>query len=355
MSIKRFVPLLLSTALLLTLGCSKKGESAPAAQPEPSVPKIVAVEDFFDWGSIRQGEIVDHKFQLRNTGSADLLISKVKSSCGCMAAVSSATTISPGQTGEISAKFDSAGRQGPSRKMISVFSNDPQKPELKLAMGGFITTDVEVTPAKLDLGEVSKGKKSTARFKLQVKDASRTKVSGVRVEDPQFVVKLVEGSAESDGEYEVAFLGSDKLGPLMVRIDISTEGSSVPAFKLPVNLVVVSDLKYARSMTFFKGDDDKYAPATIEVTSRSGKSVEVKEATDPSGGLTLEILASKGRKVEVRATVSDKAGSAPPRGKVVLATTNKDEPSIEIEYMIAKGKRPVLMPMAKAKPASKAN
>jgi hypothetical protein len=140
----------------------------------------------------------------------------------------------------------------------------------------------------------------------------------------------------------------------MVRVDISTEGSTVPAFKLPVDLVVVSDLKYSRAMTFFKGDDDKYAPSTIELSSRSGKTVEVKEATDPSGALTLEILTAKGRKVEVRATVSDKAASAPPRGKILLATTNKDEPSVEIEYMIARGKRPVLMPMA-AKPQSDAN
>lgn len=349
MTSQRFTLIFLATALVAVIGCSKQEEAAPQTQPEAAAPKAVAVEDFFDWGSIRQGDVVEHKFQLRNTGTADLLIKKVTSSCGCVAAVASANTIPPGQTGEVSAKFDSAGRQGPSRKTVSVFTNDPTTPELKVALGGFITTDVEVTPNKLNLGDVLKGQKSSIKFKLHVKDPARTKVSSVRLEDPQFAIKLVEGNAESDGEYELTFLGSDKLGPMMVRIDISTEGSTVPAFKLPVNLIVVSDLKYVRNATFFKAADDKYAPQTLEITSRSGKPLEIKKAEDQGGALTVELLTAKGTKAEVRATVTEQAAANPgaQRGKIVLTTTNKDEPVVEIDYIVAKGKRPVFMPMAK--------
>jgi hypothetical protein len=228
-----------------------------------------------------------------------------------------------------------------------VFTNDPKTPELKVAMGGFITTDVEVSPSKLNLGEVMKGKKATARFKLNVKDTSSTKISAVTLEDPQFEVKLVEGSPSANGEYEVTFLGSDKIGPMMVRIDISTEGSSVPTFKLPIDLVVVGDLKYPRNLSFFKGDDANYAPKTIEVSSRSGKTVQITKAEDASGALLLDITTPKGPKATVQAKVSDKASSLSPRGKIALSTTNKDEPIVEIEYMIAKGKGPQLMPTLK--------
>ena len=51
----------------------------PAAQSE-AAPKIFSVEPVFDFGEVRQGEKVEHVFELRNTGTTDLVIKKATGS-----------------------------------------------------------------------------------------------------------------------------------------------------------------------------------------------------------------------------------------------------------------------------------
>lgn len=51
----------------------------PATHIEAS-PKIFSVEPLFDFGEVRQGEKVEHVFQLRNTGTANLVIKRATGS-----------------------------------------------------------------------------------------------------------------------------------------------------------------------------------------------------------------------------------------------------------------------------------
>ncbi|MFW5659430.1 MAG: DUF1573 domain-containing protein, partial [Bacteroidota bacterium] len=36
-----------------------------------------------DFGSMKEGEVVEHTFNFKNVGKSDLIIQKVKPSCGC--------------------------------------------------------------------------------------------------------------------------------------------------------------------------------------------------------------------------------------------------------------------------------
>ena len=51
----------------------------PAKQSE-AAPKIFSVEPVYDFGEVRQGQKVEHVFQIRNTGTADLAIKKATGS-----------------------------------------------------------------------------------------------------------------------------------------------------------------------------------------------------------------------------------------------------------------------------------
>jgi hypothetical protein len=75
-------------------------------------PKIVAEKRDFQFGSILQGEKIAHVFKFHNAGDAPLHIEKVRTSCGCTAAVLSAKAILPGETGELKSTFDSARFSG---------------------------------------------------------------------------------------------------------------------------------------------------------------------------------------------------------------------------------------------------
>lgn len=79
--------------------------------------------EFHDFGVIIQGELVVHTFTFKNTGSKDLIIRDISSTCGCTVPTYTKKPIAPGQTGKIEVSFSSAGRKGRQHKSISVLTN----------------------------------------------------------------------------------------------------------------------------------------------------------------------------------------------------------------------------------------
>mgnify|MGYP003114843336 CR=1 FL=1 len=75
-----------------------------------------------DYGSITQNSDGTRIFSFTNTGDAPLLISKVKTTCGCTVPSYSKAPILPGQTGELEIKYNTK-RLGAFTKTITVTSN----------------------------------------------------------------------------------------------------------------------------------------------------------------------------------------------------------------------------------------
>lgn len=95
------------------------------------LPKIEFERTSFDFGVIEQGEIVSHTYKFKNTGSSDLIITKVAATCGCTVPKYSKEPIAPGKEGVVEVIFDSAGRNGMQHKSLTIVSNNqPNKMEL---------------------------------------------------------------------------------------------------------------------------------------------------------------------------------------------------------------------------------
>jgi hypothetical protein len=92
------------------------------AQSEPQA-EIVFEKSSFDFGDIKQGEVVNAVFKFKNTGKAPLILSNVATTCGCTVPSWPKEPIPPGKSAEISASFNSAGKMGQQNKVITVFSN----------------------------------------------------------------------------------------------------------------------------------------------------------------------------------------------------------------------------------------
>ncbi len=103
---------------------------------------LAPVVDFdkitYDFGTISQDKVIEHIFNLTNTGKSNLYIRKVGASCGCTAVVPSKTTIAPGETTEIKAVFNPAGREGNQKKAITVITNDPKRSKTVLWLNGIV-------------------------------------------------------------------------------------------------------------------------------------------------------------------------------------------------------------------------
>lgn len=81
-----------------------------------------------DYGTIEQNADGERIFKFTNTGEAPVVITQVKTSCGCTVPSYSRTPVLPNETGEIKVKY-ATNRIGAFKKTITVMSNasEPNK------------------------------------------------------------------------------------------------------------------------------------------------------------------------------------------------------------------------------------
>ncbi|WP_422108057.1 DUF1573 domain-containing protein [Winogradskyella sp.] len=103
---------------------------------EKKVAKIEFKTTVIDYGTIEKGSDGVRTFEFTNTGNAPLVISNVKSTCGCTVPKKPKKPIMPGKTGEIEVKYDT-NRVNPIRKTITVFSN-AETPTVALKIKGLV-------------------------------------------------------------------------------------------------------------------------------------------------------------------------------------------------------------------------
>ena len=84
-------------------------------------------EQEHDFGSLAQKKAVEYQFEFINPGETPLLISDVKTSCGCTVAEWTRTPVKPGKSGIINIGYD-AEFPGVFNKEIYVHYNGPNSP-----------------------------------------------------------------------------------------------------------------------------------------------------------------------------------------------------------------------------------
>lgn len=92
-------------------------------KPEGPLPVMSFKSTEHDFGTISEGQVVEHTFAITNTGEAPLIIQNAQPSCGCTVPDWTKTPIPPGGTGYVKAKFDSNGKPNIQNKSITVTAN----------------------------------------------------------------------------------------------------------------------------------------------------------------------------------------------------------------------------------------
>lgn len=97
------------------------------AQEVADGPVITIDKEVHDYGTISQGADGTCVFTVTNTGTSALTITRCKGSCGCTVPKCDKAPINPGQTSEISVKYDTK-RIGPINKSVTITSNATNEP-----------------------------------------------------------------------------------------------------------------------------------------------------------------------------------------------------------------------------------
>ena len=114
--------------------------SSLTAEEVASAPVVNFEEKTFDFGEINQGDEVEHTFTIKNSGQRDLIIRRVKTSCGCTAVTPEKKIISKNESVPLKVKFNSRGKRGRQNKSITVITNDPKNPTTILRVSSNVKT-----------------------------------------------------------------------------------------------------------------------------------------------------------------------------------------------------------------------
>lgn len=106
-------------------GATPSGAAVPSDTHTIKHPKttIKFDKDSYDFGTIKDGDVVEHVYTFKNTGSHPLIIDEVVATCGCTVPAYTKTPVAPGAKGEIAISFNSKGRTGNVDKNIFLKSN----------------------------------------------------------------------------------------------------------------------------------------------------------------------------------------------------------------------------------------
>lgn len=125
--------------LVISITACDSAEKKPAGGPfvPPDSATVSASADlttiewvdstFKDFGTIKEGQLLEVSFPFRNSGDKNLIIENVSASCGCTVPEKPEEPFAPGKEGVIKARFDSRGKPGEQHKYITVVTNTQEK------------------------------------------------------------------------------------------------------------------------------------------------------------------------------------------------------------------------------------
>ncbi len=125
--------------------------SSPAATPVNAQsagtadPSTLGQFDFseieYDFGTIKEGEVIEHLFKFTNNGQAPLVISNITASCGCTSPDWTKTPVKPGEEGFVKVVFNSTAKSGSQAPTVTIQANTNPAVS-RLRMKGTVTPKI---------------------------------------------------------------------------------------------------------------------------------------------------------------------------------------------------------------------
>lgn len=218
------------------------------AQPQHQGPKIFSPNRFHNFGDLREGQVVSHDFIIKNIGTDTLVISNVRSSCGCTVAKLKVDKLAPGDSATVTVTFNTHNRKGPQTKYVYIYNNDPILSKFKLVLKANVFDKnanikaikngprLKLQTHQINFGKLEKGIKKTVKLKYTNVGKLPLKITYVKASSPclqPFVNKYQLEPGES-GILEVNLDTSDLQGSISRTIAFKTNDPMEPTQILTV-------------------------------------------------------------------------------------------------------------------------
>jgi hypothetical protein len=106
------------------------GVSFAEAENHPAL--RVEGQNIWDFGQVKAGKVVSHKFILKNSSPRTVKIKRADTSCGCTVSKISRMALEPFDESRIEVAFNSSGYQGKVEQKIFVRTDELDNPVVEL-------------------------------------------------------------------------------------------------------------------------------------------------------------------------------------------------------------------------------
>ena len=116
---------------------------AAAAPANASQPRIAVEPESFDFGAARQNRTLTKEFQIRNFGTAELVIGRITTSCGCTVSQmgDDDKRIAPGHSSPLRVSLDTRRDEGRVARRVLIESNDPERSRVIVVVSATIVRE----------------------------------------------------------------------------------------------------------------------------------------------------------------------------------------------------------------------
>lgn len=200
--------------------------------PEPvTPPRLTAAETAHDFGQVQQGAPVEHVFDLGNGGGMPLTLIDLRTACDCTATIEGPRDLPPGAHAAVRLRCDTSAAPGPQRRTVTVYSNDPERRALLLALTGTVALVAAADPPRVYLGPVAAGSDAVRVVALRAGN-NGVRFLGVEGGAPQLRPHLED---VDDGRALVLDTAATApLGPFQTVLRVLTTSPARPVIEIPV-------------------------------------------------------------------------------------------------------------------------
>src|SRR5262245_11863352 len=263
---------------------NQPGATTPASTEKPAstgAPKIVFATNIFDFGTVKQGEVVRHDFIFTNTGTATLEITQVKPGCGCTTAGTWDKLVEPGKTGSIPLQFNSSGFGGKVGKSATVTCNDPANSNIVLQLSGTVWKPVDITPtmAMFNFG-VEDAAEQTKTLRIVSNLQEPLQLSDLQSSNPAFKLALKTVKEGKEFELEITTTPPTNGPTVFANLTLKTSSTNVPTLTATAYATVQPLLSIFPQMVMIPaGPLTNVFNSQINIRANSTNSIKLSEPT----------------------------------------------------------------------------
>lgn len=311
---------------------------AASANATTGTPTISCPQPTFNFGSRDNSETVKHTFMVKNEGTSTLNINRVKPACGCTVANISSKVLAPGESAEITASLNLKGRRGLQTKPMTVYSNDPVKPQFKLTLTGTAVSEIGLSPTAVSMGRLEEGQRVTKNITLT--NNGQTPVKITKIESVSNLVSHEIETVEAGKKYIIKVTNNGNIPPgrLSDNLVITTDSAKAPTHRVAVYGTVLDKLSITPNPMILT-ESNVPVNRVLYVRAGSVKSFQVLNATWEAAGATGRIanLGASGFTVTFQ---NIRAGLPLNGSKIVITTDVASMPSFEVPVQVRAVNRP---------------